>query len=304
MPEVDEPRGKHLVQQAEQQVDVRAGLDRQVLVGDVRRLGASRIDHDEPAAARTQGLDAPLETGRAHQGSAGGDRVPADADEQLRPVDVGHGHQELVPEHHAGSHHVRELVHAGGRVEILRANGADEVADREHRAEVVHRRVADVERHGIVAVACAHFTDASLDLLERRGPGNLFPSRRRASHRPAQPVRVLVEVLQRDGFRADVAAAQHVVAVGLDREDLSVPMLDHDAAHGLADRAGAVMQPCLSHRPLPASVERHLLRRARASPSVPISSSSAGVVVPPPLLLFFWPHPVSPTTVAPVELYW
>ena len=103
-----------------------------------------------------------LETGRAHQGSTGSNRVAADADEQLRPVDIGYGHQELVPEHHAGSHHVRELVHAGGRVEILSANGADEVANRQHRAEVVHRRVTDVKRHGIVAVACSHLTDAPL----------------------------------------------------------------------------------------------------------------------------------------------
>ena len=86
--------------------------------------------------------------------------------------------------------------------------------------------------------------------------------------------------------------------------ELNIPMLDDDAAHGLADGAGTVMQHCLSHRHLPVSVAHHLLRIARASPRVPISSNSAGVVVPPPLLDFFWPHPVSPTTVAPVELYW
>ena len=53
---------------AKQQIGVAAGADEQVLVGDRRRLGAARIDDDQPAAARAQRLE-PLARSRARSSS-------------------------------------------------------------------------------------------------------------------------------------------------------------------------------------------------------------------------------------------
>ena len=111
----------------------------------------------------------------------------------------------------------------------------------------------------------------------------------RAPQRPAQPVGVLVQVLERDGLRADVPATQHVVAVRLDREHLAVAVLDDDAAHRLAETAGPVMQPCW-----PSADPRVESRSGRATPRKPracrSAAAAAGPSEPPPLLFFFWPH--------------
>ena len=96
--QVDPPPLEHFVQQGEQQIDVGAGPDAEVFVGDGRGFGAPRIDDDEPPSPRVQRVDAFLETGGSHDRAGRRDRVATDADEQLRAIDVRHGHEELVPE--------------------------------------------------------------------------------------------------------------------------------------------------------------------------------------------------------------
>ena len=125
-----EPAGPHqlLVEQrvehGEQQERVGAGPDRQVPVGESGGLGAPRIDHDQPPAARLHRLEPPLDAGRGHQAAVRGQRVRAEHEEVAGAVDVGHRHQELVAEHGQRREHVGELVDGGGRVAAAAAQGA------------------------------------------------------------------------------------------------------------------------------------------------------------------------------------
>ncbi len=278
MPAIGASGDEDLAQQPEQQEHVGARPDRQVLVGDLRRLRPSRVDHHEPPAARAQRRNALLESRRAHDRAAGGDRVAADADEQLRAIHVRDRDEELVPEHRVRGHHVGQLVHAGRGIQVLRAHGPDEIAHPEHGAEVVHRGVADVDRHPIRPVAFTHLGNASIDLGESRGPRDLFPARRRTPHRAPQAIGILVDVLEGDGLGADVPAAQHVLAIGLDGQHGAAAMLDDDAAHGLAQGAGAVMQAGLIHQGRP-HTRLGSLRRCATAAEGPGIRSAAGAAV-------------------------
>jgi len=72
-------------------------------------------------------------------------------------------------------------------------------------------------------------------------PADGFPPITGAPHGVSQPVRVLVDVLESQRLGADVAATEWVLVVTLDAGDGAVFNLDGDAAHGLAEVAGAVM---------------------------------------------------------------
>ena len=65
--------------------------------------------------------------------------------------------------------------------------------------------------------------------------------RRRRDQGAAEPVGVLVELLERRALGADEAVAEHVVAVPPDALDGVVAHRDFEAAPGLAQRAGAVV---------------------------------------------------------------
>ena len=62
--------------------------------------------------------------------------------------------------------------------------------------------------------------EALLDLGEGLVPADLDEDAVPLDQRAAQPVRVLVELLQGRALRADVAVAEHVVAVAADADDL------------------------------------------------------------------------------------
>ena len=82
-----------------------------VLVGEGCRLRAPRVDDDDAAAARLEGEQAAPHAGDGHQAAVGRERVCANDDQVLRPVDVGNRQQQLVAEHVEGRDVVRQLVH-------------------------------------------------------------------------------------------------------------------------------------------------------------------------------------------------
>lgn len=64
-----------------------------------------------------------------------------------------------------------------------------------------------------------------------------------------EPVRILMDILERDRLGADVPAAEWILLVPADREDLVAPDANLDTAHGLAEVAGPVVGPfILGHR--------------------------------------------------------
>ncbi len=136
---------------------------------------------------------------------------------------------------------MRQLVHGGRRVAVAAAQRAQEAHAAEQTRIVVDLRVADVGRHRIGAVLALEGDDTPRGLVERRLPGHLFPAVRRAPHRSAQPVRILMEILQAERLRTDVTAAERVLLIAADGEDLRAADADLDAADRLAEVAGAVV---------------------------------------------------------------
>ena len=106
--ELGEPAGplelllEHGADQRGEEEGVGARADEEVRVGDLGGLGAPRIDDHQPAAARLQRLEPARHPGRGHHAAVGGERVGAEREEELGPVDVRDGHQQLVAEHRRG----------------------------------------------------------------------------------------------------------------------------------------------------------------------------------------------------------
>ena len=236
-----EPLLDDRVQHGEQQEDVRAGPDEVVVVGGSGRLGAPRVDDDDAAAPVADRLEPPADVGRGHQAPVRGERVRAQHEQEVGPVDVGDGQQERVPVHEVAHDVVRQLVDRGRREATVGAEGAREEHAEDERAPVVHRRVAGVEPHRVAPVLALDSREALGRLGERLVPRDLLPAVGGAPHGAAQAVRVRVDVLERGRLRADVAAAEGVLFVAADRDDAVALDLDLDPAHGFAEVAGAVV---------------------------------------------------------------
>jgi hypothetical protein len=102
-------------------------------------------------------------------------------------------------------------------------------------------RIADIGRHRIRAMLALDGDQTRRDLVERFLPGDLFPPGRRAPHRPSQPIRILVDILEAQRLRTDMPAAERVPFVTADGEDLTAAQADLDAADRLAEVAGAIV---------------------------------------------------------------
>src|SRR5262249_42110206 len=59
-------------------------------------------------------------------------------------------------------------------------------------------------------------------------------------HGPAQAIGIVLEILQRDRLRAQVAAAEGILLVAADRDDLPAGDRETQAAAGFAERADAL----------------------------------------------------------------
>jgi hypothetical protein len=83
-------------------------------------------------------------------------------------------------------------------------------------------------------VDALHLEEPLRGQVEGGLPADLLPIRSAPAQGPAQPVRVLVQILQCDRLRTDVPVAEHVVFVAADREDAVSVDRDGKPAHRLA----------------------------------------------------------------------
>src|SRR5262245_3232896 len=100
------------------------------------------------------------------------------------------------------------------------------------------RWIADVDRHSVTSVPLLDFGEPRRALVDGFVPADLCPRVAGALERAADSVGVVVEVLEGDGLGADVAAAEGVIVVAADAEDLAVLVLDGDTAVGFTEAAG------------------------------------------------------------------
>ncbi len=235
------------MQQREQQQRIRSGLDEVMVISDGRGLGPPGVHDHDPAAASADLLDAPRDVRRRHQAPVRCHRVGAQGQQERGPVEVGDRYQQLVPVHQVRGEVMGQLVDRGGRVTVAGPQRPCELRAGQQRGVTVRHRVAEIGRDGVVAVVHLDTQQPFRRLVERLGPGDRLPSSLRAPHRLAQPVGILVHVLERHCLGTDVSPAEGVGGVATDGEDLLAADADLHPAHGLAQVTGPVVQAFFRH---------------------------------------------------------
>ena len=107
-------------------------------------------------------------------------------------------------------------------------------------------RISQIHPDRIAAVFGLNLMDTAHHFVERLLPGNLLPAASDATYRSCQPIRILIQVFQRGCFRAHISSAEDVALVAANRYDVLAVDLDLEAAHRLAQVAGAVVDGLLS----------------------------------------------------------
>src|SRR5262245_9941201 len=111
--------------------------------------------------------------------------------------------------------------------------------------DAVRSRVPDVGGYGLLSVRREYAAEEFRAARERLVPADLAPALPFAHHRHADAVRIVMERAEGRPLGAHVAAAPHVVRIGPNGGDAVAGGVDREAAHGLAERAGAKVRPCL-----------------------------------------------------------
>ncbi len=165
----------------------------------------------------------PGHVGRGHQRPVRRERVRAEHQEVVGAVDVGDRDRERAAEHQAGRHLLRHLVDRARGVDVRRARapaaapgcrrGPRGCARSGCRGRPRARRGraargSALSPASIAANASSHVTS-----------WNVSPP---ADQRPADAVGIGFELLERGALRAEVAVAEHVVAVAAHERDLAV----------------------------------------------------------------------------------
>jgi hypothetical protein len=235
--------GEEHIADREQEVGVCPGLDEDVFRGDLRGLGAARVDDHHLAALVLNGLQALLRVGGRHQAALGRQRVAPHADEVLGAVEVGDREVPGISDHPVERDVLGELVHGRGREAALGLQSAEQGRDVELAADVMPGGIADVVTVGVGAVGLADRAETIDAVGQGFFPLELFPAAVFAfADRLAQTLGILVDLLHRVGLGAEVAATSGVVFVTLDANDLLALAVDFafEATRGLTGGAGAI----------------------------------------------------------------
>ncbi len=218
-----------------------------MLIGDGGGLAAPRVDHHQFAAAGADRLQPLLHIGHGHDAAIGGQRIAAEDQHEIGVIDVRHRQQQTMAVHQVAGQVVRQLVDRRGREAVARLQQTEEVIAVGRQPVVMHTRVALVDRHGITTVALADLSQALGDQFVGLLPADGLPLIAAAAHRVAQAIGVVLDVLQRHCLRTDMAAAEAVEVVALDRKDALAFGLDGQAADGFAQVTGTVMDADVAH---------------------------------------------------------
>ena len=214
---VVEPLGHQHVHPGEEEREVGAGLDRQVVLRLAGRDREARVDDDE-ARARVHRLGELLHLRVVHVLA----EVRADEHEAARVPDVGAlGRADLLAERQVEADVARAAaLREGRRRDVRRAVGLERVLE-EGAAEAVRE-----QRDRLRAVLRLDRLHLLGDVAERLVPGHLRPhvlaAPLAADERRLQAIVVEVGADAAGAARAEAAPAQRVVRVALDLPELAV----------------------------------------------------------------------------------
>ena len=137
---------------------------------------------------------------------------------------------------------MRQLVDRGCGRPIARTQAADKPRCEQHRAIIVNGRIAEVRCDGIPPIPLVNALEAPRHLVESFVPPAALPTVRGATDGIFEPVFIVVQVLQGDGLRADVPAAERVVFVTAYVQMLVSLNSDFDATYRFAKIAATIMK--------------------------------------------------------------
>jgi hypothetical protein len=237
---VCEPFREQHVDDREKEHRVRAGHDRQVLVGLFGRLRTAWVDNHNLPAPLAKRAHAAGEVGRGHQAAVRLERVRTHDHQVVAAVDVGHGHRQRRAEHQAGRNLLRHLVDRARAVDVARPRGLQHHPAVDQWAEVVRRRIAEIHRDRVVAVRGAHFTESAIDLGKRFVPADFDEFTVALHERSAQAIGIRFKMLQRSALRAQEAVTEHVILVPADQRDFVVLHMEFEPAGGFTQVARAI----------------------------------------------------------------
>ena len=195
-PKADQPLVEQRMHQAQQQKDITAGLDRQMLIGLRCGLGAARIDDDDAAAALAHRTRFAAVIGHGPEAAVADQRIGAKHQEQIAALDVGHRNRQPMAEHQPGAELLGHLVECRGRKQIARSQSLGQTRKIAQQADLVRGRVADDGGHCIVAMLGNDGKQTARDLSEGFVPARLDELAIPLDQRLAQPIRVFVQILQ------------------------------------------------------------------------------------------------------------
>jgi hypothetical protein len=225
------------MERSQEKVRIARGLDEYVLVGDLGRFGAARVDHDHLAAAPANLGEAPLHVGSRHHAAIRHDRVGADDQQIVSAIEVRHRHQHRATEHFFRSEHVWGLISRRSRVQVLGSERAQHTLPDRQQAQVVRDGVALIHRHRIATMGRAHGGETMRGARERLFPGRLSEDAAVLHHRRAQAIRVVAQRAHADDLGADEAPALRVVGVTTHAQHVATFDLYEDPAGRLAQDA-------------------------------------------------------------------
>jgi len=111
---------------------------------------------------------------------------------------------------------MRELIHRGRGETVTRVQTADEAGEEEQGTIVVNCWIADVNADAVTSMFRLNAFEVVGHFSKRFVPADLLPAVGGASHRLFETIAIVVNVLQRDCFRTNVAVTEDVVRIAFD----------------------------------------------------------------------------------------
>lgn len=134
-----------------------------------------------------------------------------------------------------------QLIDRSGGKPVPRMQAADKTGREHHRAIAMNGGITQISRDAIPSMLRLNALKVLRDFVERFVPTDPLPTVLGATNGMLEPVLIEVNILQGDGLRTDVAAAEGIVFVAANVQTLVGPNGDFDPAHSFAEVAGTIM---------------------------------------------------------------